>query len=195
MLNKTFSATKEDLANHTSGQLRIDRATGSILAGQRSGMAGSILVRPGLDKEMTFYGATATEHGLIVAMSDGKSTRFYLLNKTRRETLVINEPSHSHEGSWVTLFKALLIGAHSRAVVLYNTWYNTFLQHFLQEGISVAVHLEGVWKGEEFIASVEWDPEQPRKLEVSATFDQQPSRDMLFAYHPIEALHRACNRK
>lgn len=195
MLNKTYLATKEDLVNHTSGQIRIDRATGGMLVGQRSGQAGSILVRPGLGKEMTFYGATATEHGLIVAMSDGKSTRFYLLNKSRRETLVINEPSNSHEESWIALFKALLIGTHSRAVMLYNAWYNVFLQYFLQEGINQVISLEGTWKGEEFVASVEWNPEQPRKLEVAATFDARSSRDMLFAYHPIEALHRACNRK
>ncbi|MNM20169.1 hypothetical protein D3C81_305040 [compost metagenome] len=192
MLNKGYLATQEDLVNHTSGQLRIDRNDGSIQIGSRAGKAGSFLVRPGLRKEMTFYGATSTEHGLIVAMSDGKSTRFYLFNKHRRETLMIHEPSHSHEESWVNLFKALLAGTCSRAVILYNAWYNIFLQYFLEEGLSQTVAVEGIWKGEEFIASLEWDPEQPRKLEVSATFDQLPSRSMLFAYHPIEALYRAC---
>lgn len=194
MLTKGYRATQEDLINHTSGQMRIDRATGCILVGKRQAAPGSVLVRPGLRKEMTFYAATITEHGLIVAMSDGASTRYYLLNKHRRETLMINEPTHSHEESWINLFKALLIGACDRAVMLYNTWYNIFLQHFLDQGISVSIGIEGKWRGEEFVASVDWDPEQPGKLEVAATFDLMPSRSLLFAYHPIEALHRACRR-
>lgn len=195
MINKVYQVTKEQLQGHANAQLRIDRNDGSIVVGPgRNGAAGTVLVRHGLRGELEYYAATLTEHGLLIAISNGISTRFYVLAKNFRETLVVDSPSRSHEESWKVFFTYLLSGSHYRSVMLYNTWHTLLLQHYLKEGLGVELTVEGKWRNTEFVASLEWNPERPGAWEVSTTFDDKV-RQMPLAYHPIEAIHRVTANK
>ena len=198
MLTKGYVATAEELSEYTSGQLVIGREDG-MLGPNRSenavarAMAPRILVRPGLAGAIRFYSVTILPEGKLISISDGKQTRYYWLTR-KRETLIVDLPSRSFEEAWTNLFKGLLIDTRLPSVRLYNVLYVLFLRHFQETREKQTFAIEGKYKCESFVASIEWDPEQPGKLDISSTYDTVQSRAVPFAFHPIEAAHRVARK-
>ena len=198
MLVKGYVATNDDLNAKASGQLVINRVDG-ILGKRRVDGTDQrmpyIIVRPGLKHAVEFYAATHYKDHLVVTVSDCKESRFYWLHGIRREVFRFTAPSKSFEDSWLNLFQSLLAVASAKNVTAYNYLYPILLNHFTAENKPQTITVEGVWAKEEFIASLEWDPAAPGQLTVSSTLDHQASRTVLFAYHPLEAAHRAARKQ
>lgn len=199
MLAKGYVATNHDLAAKATGQLVINREDGMLGKRKVSPAHGDktpyAIVRPGLKHAIEFYGVTHHHNRMVVTVSDCKESRFYWFEGIRREVFRWDAPSLSFESAWVNLTSALLSSVSPKNITAYNYLYSILLDHFMLEGKPQTITVEGVWLKEEFIASLEWDPAVPGQWVVSSTLDHQASRTLPFAFHPLEAAHRAARRK
>jgi len=198
MLDKGYVATDEDLNEYVSGQLVINRDDGSLGPNRSENpvhriMAPRMTVRPGLSGGIKFYAVTILPHGKLISISDDKQTRYYWVTR-KRETVIVDHPSRSFEEAWTNLFKGLLVDTRPSSVRLYNVLYVLFLVHFQRTEEKQTFAIEGRYKCEDFVASIEWDPEQPTALKIASTYDTVESRSVPFAFHPIEAVHRVARK-
>jgi len=193
-MKKVFEATAAQLSGYSSAQLKINCHDGSLHGATYRGVKTAV-IRPGLKRPLEWMGSLDTAAGLLVALSDGLSTRLYLFTSYRRQTLIVNNPCRSHEESLRVLFQALLSVSDPKTITLYSYWSRVIQEKFLDDNIPVSVAVEGNKNGEEFIASVEWEPINPHRLTVCATFDKQSQRTVPIGFHPIEAAYRLACKK
>lgn len=193
MPSKGFVATKEELNNCSAKQLVVTRANGMLgrpPTNFHTGASPSFIIRPGLKNPLEFYCVTHHKDWYLIALSDDSQTRYYQINNGKRNSIIVDHPSHSFEESWENMFKGLLVDDRLTSVTLYNHMSELFLEHFKTSGEPKTFAVEGTWENLGFIASVEWEPSEPSKLQVSSTLDSANSRAVPFIFHPIEATHR-----
>lgn len=194
MLSKGYVATKEDLNNCSAKQLAVTRASGMLGRHRTANVSGYLpwfTIRPGLKNPLEFYCVTHHNDWYVIALSDDTQTRYYRMHNGKRDSIIVDSPSHSFEAAWENMFKGLLADERLRSVSLYNHMAEIFLAHFKAEAEPKTFAVEGTWDNIDFIASVEWSPSLPHKLQVSSTLDSATHRTVPFTFHPIEAAHRA----
>lgn len=121
------------------------------------------IVRPGLKYPINFYCVTHVKGKedpkpgqenselRVVAMSDGKDTRYYWFGKHTRATYVANMPSASFEDAWLNLFKSVMMDDRPRTISLYHLMKHFFIEYFRtideDPDVDFNVTLSGSWKG------------------------------------------------
>lgn len=158
MLNKTFTHKATDTLRNfpfglPDGSILITKDEGvptnmNVAQGQKLGVVDRI--RPGMDREISFYGVTKLENGQrLISVSDGHSTRFYWFENDKKISYLVEQPSRSHEESWMNLFKGLLLDDSDRGNVMFTICRPFFGQFFkMQNQESVRITLSGKWKGQ-----------------------------------------------
>lgn len=196
MLVKGYAVGKHDLSNEITGQLHVNRVDGSLGKTPEHSpntRAPKFLIRPGLKTPIEFYCVTHYQDWYLIAISDSRQTRYYRIRQGHRDTVMVDTPSHSFEEVWENLFKGLLIDHRLPSITFYNHTHPIVLEHFKTVNEPRSIGLEGHWYGHEFIASADWTPEAPLSLNISSTLLPLPKGGVAvpFAYHPLEAVHRA----
>lgn len=116
-------------------------------------------VKPGLKYPINFFSVTHVKgkeepkpgqehsHLRLVAMSDGKDTRYYYYGKKTRATYLANMPSKTHEEAWLNLLKAVIMDDRDRGIAFYNLVKHFFVEYFKTRGDEpFQVSLSGRWK-------------------------------------------------
>lgn len=153
-------------------------------------------LRPGLNDEVKLYCVTYLKEGLLITFGSESQTRYYLIQPRRlkRHSVIVDIPSVDFETAWDNLFVGLCSDDSRKALYMYTELSDLFQEHFVIGGIERTFEVEGKYKGNKFIASVNFSPKQPGRLSATSTMDTLPSRDIPFHFHPLEALHRACSK-
>lgn len=119
------------------------------------------IVRPGLKYPINYYCVTHVkgkeepkswqEHSelRVVAISDGRDTRYYWFSKTTRATYIAHMPSRSFEDAWINLFKSVMLDDRPRTIQLYELMKHFFIEYFrtIKEEDDFNVTITGKWKG------------------------------------------------
>lgn len=193
MLTKGYIASHADLVRYAGGgQMKVNRHDGSLVRPDvlTERTAARFLIRPAFAAPIQFYAVTHFGDWYLIALSDGHVTRYYRIENGQRKSVVVNEASNSFESAWENLFKGLLVDDRQASMTFYNQVYGIPLAHFINENVYREFAIEGHWQDEEFIASIDWDPVEPHRVEISSTLDGKDSRNVILAFHPIEAVHR-----
>jgi hypothetical protein len=121
----------------------------------------TILIRHGLRDSIRFYGVTQTAHGNLIAMSDGRQTRYYWTSSIgRRDTYLIQGPSFTFEEAWEHLFEALVLDGRATSINLYSRISFLFIWYFNQVKEKPAyLATEGMWRGVKKRVLFEWLPD------------------------------------
>jgi hypothetical protein len=206
MLKLGYAATAQDLSSHMARGVRIDKITGMPPNAYKQAMAlrspdhvtrpSWITLRPGLSSPMKFYGVIHGGAGILVCMSDRHQSRYYWLSEGKRETVLIDSPSHDITQAIDTLFRGLLVDDSNPFRVFYRSVVHLILTHFVGLRVPQFFTVEGLFKriGPSFIAQIEWRPEDPTELCISSTMDRKLLRKVSLLSHPIAEVHKQCHR-
>lgn len=165
MLHKEFEHKGPFPFALKDGQLAILKAdcTPSTMCNALAIQAGLItVVRPGLKYPINYYCVTHVRGKedpkpgqersdlRVVAMSDGKDTRYYWYSRTTKATYVAHMPSRSFEDAWLNLFKAVMLDDRPRTIQLYDLMKHFFIEYFrtIDDAADFNVTISGKWKGQ-----------------------------------------------
>lgn len=169
---------------HAEGRtVLLDKATG---VPARARYAGVISVRPGLEGVITFYASLRLDKLLLLMMSDGKATRYYLLHSHYRESFMAVEGADCVEEGMRILFLALMRSEGQVAIRFYNKVADFFHRHFMDGNVvrKFAVNRP------DWHALLEWNPAYERGIKVTVytiTGEQDPVA-LPLNYHPMTAV-------
>ena len=169
---------------HAEGRtVLLDKATG---VPARARYAGVISVRPGLEGVISFYASLRLGKLLLLMMSDGKTTRYYLLSSHYRESFMALEGTDCVEEGMRVLFLNLLRSEGQVAIRFYNKAADFFHRYFMDCNTARKFAVNRP----DWHALLEWDPAYERGIRVTVytmTGEQDPVA-LPLNYHPMTAV-------
>ncbi|HHZ7224977.1 TPA: hypothetical protein ACWLXL_004405 [Pseudomonas aeruginosa] len=176
-----------------SSQLYIDPNDGSFFIGhlEKSHKKRYHLVHHKLQYAIRYYSSVKLPDGWLVGISDREASRYYFFpTQGRRRSILVPLPSAAYREIWFNLFKGLWMTGTREAVYLHSVAYPHLMELLNESLVPRVISVEGEWKGEGYIASLEWKPEKPGRLIVTTTLDNAKDHSVPIQWHPIDAVVR-----
>lgn len=205
MIQRGTVFTKDDMPEECGRpRIKVDRNTGlplTVRGVKRGGFLNrQAIVHPKLEKDVTFYSVTETVNGPLVAISDGKATRYYWFGNNRRDTYMAQKGSSSFEEAWSNLFLSLMVDDRPVAKPLYDRVSFIFIEAFKLDP-------EKPERGQTFfglrdnngcepVSHVTRSPKQgDRAMRVYLYGSTVKYLDLPMADHPLEAIRKAIRKR